>query len=103
MRQYAKAEPLCNRALAIREKALGAEHPDVATSLSNLASTYESMKQYAKAEPLYKRSLAIWGKKLGADHLDVATRLDNLAGLYSHMVRVREGRATPPAEPRHPG
>jgi len=38
--QYAKAEPLYNRALAIREKALGPEHPDVATSLNNLAMLY---------------------------------------------------------------
>jgi len=32
--QYAKAEPLHKRALAIREKALGPNHPDVATSLN---------------------------------------------------------------------
>ena len=37
---YAKAEPLFKRALAIREKALGPEHPDVATSLNNLALLY---------------------------------------------------------------
>ena len=37
MGDYAKAEPLYRRALAINEKALGAEHPDTATSLSNLA------------------------------------------------------------------
>lgn len=35
---YARAEPLCLRALAIREKALGPEHPQVATSLNNLAN-----------------------------------------------------------------
>jgi hypothetical protein len=28
--QYAKAEPLCGRALAIQEKAMGPEHPHVA-------------------------------------------------------------------------
>ena len=35
--KYAEAEPLYQRALAIREKAFGPEHPDVATSLNNLA------------------------------------------------------------------
>ena len=35
---YAQARPLFERALAIREKALGPEHPDTATSLNNLAS-----------------------------------------------------------------
>ena len=40
MGDYAKAEPLYRRALAIREKALGPEHPDTATSLNNLAGLY---------------------------------------------------------------
>ena len=35
--RYGEAEPLYKRALAIREKALGPEHPDVATSLDDLA------------------------------------------------------------------
>ena len=38
--RYTDAKPLCERALAIREKALGPEHPDVATSLNNLAGLY---------------------------------------------------------------
>jgi hypothetical protein len=35
--QYSKAEPLYKRALAIYEKGLGAEHPNVAMSFSSLA------------------------------------------------------------------
>ncbi len=38
--RYAEAEPLVKRSLAIREKALGPEHPDVAQSLNNLAVVY---------------------------------------------------------------
>ncbi len=34
--KYAEAEPLYKRSLAILEKALGLEHPNVATSLNNL-------------------------------------------------------------------
>ena len=34
---YAKAEPLLKEALEIYGKVLGPEHPDVATSLNNLA------------------------------------------------------------------
>ena len=37
---YAEAEPLYQRALAIREQVLGARHPHVATSLNNLAGFY---------------------------------------------------------------
>ena len=38
--QYAQAEPLYKRSLAIREKALGPDHPDVADSLNQLALLY---------------------------------------------------------------
>jgi len=40
--KYAEAEPLYQRALAISEKTLGPEHPQVATSLNNLALLYQS-------------------------------------------------------------
>ena len=35
--KYKDAEPLCKRALEIREKVLGQDHPDVAKQLNNLA------------------------------------------------------------------
>ena len=35
--KYDEAEPLHKESLAIRKKALGEEHPDVAQSLNNLA------------------------------------------------------------------
>ena len=79
---YAQAEPLYARALAIREKALGPEHPDVAMSLNNLAMLHYAQGAYAKAEPLYARSLAIGEKSLGPEHPNVATSLNNLAMLY---------------------
>ena len=57
---------LCiKRALAISEKALGPEHPDVAISLNNLALLYRAQGRYAEAEPLLKRALAISEKALG--------------------------------------
>ena len=46
-------------ALAIYEKALGREHPNVAASLNNLAALYDTQGKYAEAEPLYQRALAI--------------------------------------------
>ena len=68
--------------MAIREKVLGKEHPDVAASLNNLARLYSSQGNYSKAEPFYLRSLAICEKVLGKEHPDVAISLNNLAGLY---------------------
>ena len=62
---YEKALPLYQRALNIREKFLGPEHPDTATSLNNLASLYASMSEYAKAEPLYRRAQAQLDQRRG--------------------------------------
>ncbi len=76
---YAEAEPLCERALAVWEKALGPDHPDVALALHNVARLYLARAAYAEAEPLCERALAIVEKALGLDHPDVALALNNLA------------------------
>ena len=78
---YAEARPLHERALAIREKVLGAEHPDTATSLNNLALLLQAQGDLAGARPLHERALAIREKVLGAEHPDTATSLSNLASL----------------------
>ena len=44
--RYGEAEPLYQRALKIREKVLGPEHPDVAHSLNNLAALYHAQGRY---------------------------------------------------------
>ena len=40
---YDKAQPLYDRAVKIREKAGGPDHPDTAGSLDNLAGLYVTM------------------------------------------------------------
>ena len=45
----AGARPLYERALAIREKALGPEHPDTAQSLNNLAVLLQAQGDFAGA------------------------------------------------------
>src|SRR5450759_4616155 len=45
--RYSEAIQLAQRLLTIQEKALGPEHPDVATSLNNLASLYQALGRYA--------------------------------------------------------
>ena len=48
----ADAEPLFKRALAITEKSLGPDHPDVATFLNNLAGLYGAQGRWADGLPL---------------------------------------------------
>ncbi len=78
---YAEARPLYERALAIREKVLGAEHPDTATSLRQPRHLLQAQGDLAGARPLYERALAIYEKVLGAEHPNTATGLNNLADL----------------------
>jgi tetratricopeptide (TPR) repeat protein len=78
---------VAKKALEVAEKAVGPNHPSVATSLGTLALMYSMQGQYAQAESLCKRSLAIWEKALGPDHPDVANSLENIAELYRNTGR----------------
>jgi tetratricopeptide (TPR) repeat protein len=78
---YSQAAPLLRDALAMREKALGPEHPHTALSLNNLANLLAAQGDIAGARPLYERALAIYEKALGPEHPETATSLNNLASL----------------------
>jgi len=90
--RYAEARPLCERAVAIRERALGAHHPDFAESLNNLAELLGYEGRYAEAQPLFERSLAIREEALGPHHPDVGRSLHNLAVLHYYQGRYAEAQ-----------
>jgi tetratricopeptide (TPR) repeat protein len=77
--KFSEGIPLAQQALAIREKALGPDHPDVATALSWLALLYRNQGHYADAELLYRRALAINEKARGPDHPAVVASLNALS------------------------
>jgi len=79
---YPSALPFAERGLAICQRALGPDHPDVAASLGNLAGLYQDQGDYDRALPYYERALAINEAAPGADHLRVATDLNNLGLLH---------------------
>ncbi|GDX77745.1 hypothetical protein LBMAG41_28250 [Cyanobium sp.] len=81
---------LWQQILVIREKQLGPEHLDIATSLNKLALLYRAEGRYGQAEPLYRRSLAIREKLLGPGHPDTATILNNLGRLLENQGRFGE-------------
>src|SRR5207249_11208435 len=57
--KYSDAIPLATKALEIREKALGPDHPDTAPSLNNLGQLSDGLGAYAKPVPLRHRALQI--------------------------------------------
>jgi CHAT domain-containing protein/Tfp pilus assembly protein PilF len=79
--RYNDALPVAQRALAIRERVLGADQPMIADSLNQIAVLLDDTHDYAHAEAPNLRALAIREKALGADHPAVARSLYNLAWL----------------------
>jgi tetratricopeptide (TPR) repeat protein len=47
--RYDRAVVVAKKALAVAEKAVGRNHPALATSLNNLAALYRAQGQYAEA------------------------------------------------------
>ncbi len=80
--KYDAALPLAQRALSLKEKALGATHPDTALSVSYLGLIYYFKADYDKAEPLMLRALAIYETAHGTEHPYTASELNNLASVY---------------------
>lgn len=84
-RDNPEAERWYLEAIAIREKALGKQHPDYAGALNNLAILYKSMGKYEKAEPLYLEAMETRKKALGKEHPNYAASLYNLALFFKDV------------------
>jgi eukaryotic-like serine/threonine-protein kinase len=91
---YEEAEALYVRGLAIREKVLGSDHPDMTASLNNLASLHQVTGSYEEARALYERGLAISEKALGSEHPDVGMSLNNLGNVHAATGRYGEAKAS---------
>ena len=87
---YQEAQPNLEKALDIREKTLGPDHPNTAASLNNLAELYRAQGKHSGAEPIYHRALKIMEKTLGPDNPHVAASVNNLATLYQAQGKYAE-------------
>jgi tetratricopeptide (TPR) repeat protein len=80
--KISEAIPLAQQVLAIREKQLGPDHPDIEKAIHDLAEAYQDQGRFMDAEPLYQRALAMRENALGPYHPDVAESLAKLGRLY---------------------
>lgn len=78
---FSDARLLLERAVAIREKAFGPNHPQTASYLNNLGYLLAQQGDFAGARPYYERAIAISEDALGPDHPETAASLNNLASL----------------------
>ncbi len=74
------------RALDVKEKVYGKDHPTTAVTLNNLGGAYQNKGKYDDALALHERALDVFGRTLGEDHPNVAATMNNLA-----LVLVRKG------------
>ena len=80
--KYKEAEQVYLCLISIREKVLGKEHPDTATSYNNIGAVNKFLGNYSKALEYYQKSLDIKEKELGIEHPDTAATYDNIGGVY---------------------
>jgi tetratricopeptide (TPR) repeat protein/tRNA A-37 threonylcarbamoyl transferase component Bud32 len=78
--QTAKAQPLLEKALALRRR-LPKDHPDLATTLHNLGFLHHQTGDYAAADRYYREALAIRQRHARADPRALSATLVNLGWL----------------------
>jgi len=78
---YNSAQGLLERALDIRTKALGPDHSEVATTLSDLGNVLWHKGDFAKSNELLGQALRIREKRFGPDSAEVANSLHDLGTL----------------------
>ena len=84
------SEYLLMRSCEICLRILGAEHPDMLTSMGNLASCYRAQGRTAEAAALEEEVLEKRRRILGAEHPDTLTSMGNLASYYWAQGRTAE-------------
>lgn len=86
-KNYADAEQLHLRSLALQEKSFGREHIDSIAVLDQLATVCIAQAKYANAESLYLRSIAILERNTPAANFDLAETAEKYAALLRLMRR----------------
>ncbi|MEM7156485.1 MAG: tetratricopeptide repeat-containing serine/threonine-protein kinase [Myxococcota bacterium] len=99
--EYDRAQPLYERALEIRTRVLGPDHPQVAWSTNDVANIHTKKGAFDEAMERYQRAMEIHREALGPDHPDVAQVQSNIAKIHfftnrypEAMVAFREVLAT---------
>ena len=90
---YPEAQAQIERALDLRRRLLGEQHPDTLSIMNDLADLYQKQGKYAKAEPLFAQVLQARHRLLGDEHPDTLRSMSNLA--YVYMDQGKYGLAEP--------
>jgi serine/threonine protein kinase len=90
---YDKAVSMHTKAVAIREAALGPDHPGTLGSCNNLALAYHEAGRLSEAIALHEKTRGRREAALGPDHPDTLQSRTNLANAYYSAGRLSEAIA----------
>lgn len=79
--RFSDGAEMLERELGLRRRVLGPDHPEVATTLNNLAALTGAGGDLPGAEALFKESLKLKRAALGEGHPEVALAINNAASL----------------------
>ncbi|KAH8743978.1 Tetratricopeptide repeat-domain-containing protein [Diaporthe sp. PMI_573] len=88
--RYSIAEAMTKKSHDARMDTLGKEHPCTLTSMSHLATTYQSQGRWKEAEQLQEQVMEIQKRVLGKEHPNTLTNMNNLASTYQNKGQWKE-------------
>jgi tetratricopeptide (TPR) repeat protein/tRNA A-37 threonylcarbamoyl transferase component Bud32 len=88
--KHAEAREHQERAFALRQRAYGAESPEVAIALNNLGIAVMRQRKNDEAATYFERALAMQERLLGPTHPDLTLPLSNLSGVRCDQGRLEE-------------
>ena len=91
--QFAEGEDLLRRSLAIGEKTLRQDDPELARRMERLALVLLRLGRAAEAEPLSRRAVDLSRRTYGDGHTHTAAALSNLATRLDRMGKIDEVEA----------
>jgi len=90
---YPEAQRQWERAVDLRRRVLGPDHPDTLTSMNDLADAYRVQSAYKQAEPLFIKVLETRRRVLGEENPATLSSMNELANLY--LDQGRDAQADP--------
>jgi eukaryotic-like serine/threonine-protein kinase len=79
---YQDARKQLERALAVRRRVLGVEHPKTLLTMMHIGTLDIRQGQYAEAEALFSQTLEIQRRVLGPEHADTLLSMSGLANVH---------------------
>jgi tetratricopeptide (TPR) repeat protein len=90
--RFELAEPAARRAVEIRSRTLGSDHPALAADQAALAAILDALGRSEEAEVLFRQAIDAFTRRYGPRHYEVAPNLNNLAAVRFRLGDVDEAR-----------